>query len=72
MITEMCKDMIRISHWLKDCQMLRDMVKSNLDFYSFAVAARSRIDRDGAGDHGHAAENPHQMNSATHPRRKRT
>ena len=28
----MCDYMIRVSQWLKECQMLRDMAKSNLDF----------------------------------------
>ena len=31
-IIEMCDYMIRVSQWLKECQMLRDMAKSNLDF----------------------------------------
>jgi hypothetical protein len=50
--------------------MLRHMAKSNLDFSLLPAVARSRADRDGAGGHGHAAGNPHSMNSATHPRRK--
>jgi len=50
--------------------MVRDMAKSNLDLSLLPAAARSRVGRDGASDNGHAAENPHQMNSATHPRRK--
>ncbi|MCP4624841.1 MAG: hypothetical protein GY850_15145 [bacterium] len=50
--------------------MLQGMAKSNLDFSLSPAAARSRIDPNGAVDHGHAAENPHPMNSATHPRRK--
>jgi hypothetical protein len=49
--------------------MQRDMAKSNFDFSLLPAAARSWIDRDGASDHGHAAENPHRMNSSTHPRR---
>ncbi len=50
--------------------MQRDMAKSNFDFSLLPAAARSRIDHDGASDHGYAAENPHPMNSATHSRRK--
>jgi hypothetical protein len=69
-IIEMRDDMIRVSQWLKGCQTLRDMAKSNLDFSLLPAAARSRVDRAGAVDHGHAAENPHPMNPTTHPRRK--
>ena len=47
--------------------MLRDMAKSNFDFSLLLAVALDRIDRDGAGDHVHAAGNPHQMNSATLP-----
>ena len=70
MVTEMYDDIIRVSQWLKGCQMLRDMAKSNFDFSLLLAVSLDRIDRDGAGDHVHAAGNPHQMNSATHPRRK--
>jgi len=38
--------------------MLRDMAKSGLDFSLLPAADRARGDRAGAGDHGHAAENP--------------
>ena len=50
--------------------MLRDMAKSNFDFSLLLAVALDRIDCDGAGDHVHAAGNSHQMNSATHSRRK--
>ena len=69
-IIEMSDDMIRISQWLKGCQMLRAVTNSNFDFSLLSAADRSRVDHAGASDHGHAAGNPHQMNSATRPRHK--